>query len=142
MKTLIAASALVLASFAASAQPAADDNTVTITGNQHSIALPESPRSMGVQEFSKFTGSYEMANGNSIALFSRAGIKYAALHGDVPHALVAKSSNTFVAKDGQLEVTLDRSDEGKVSGEVFMVVPVEKVAGGAAQQRVVNVAFH
>ena len=139
MKALIATLALV--SFAASAQPPGEGNTVTITGNQRAIALPDSPRGMDALEFEKFAGSYEMANGNSIALFVRAGIKYAALHGEAAHALVAKNDNTFVAKDGQLEVTLDKDDSGKVSGEVLMTVPAEKVAGGAVQQHVVNVAF-
>jgi hypothetical protein len=141
MKTLIAASALVLVSFVASAQPTSDGNTVTITGNQKSIVLPESPRSMDVQEFDKYAGSYELSNGDSIVLFTRTGIKYAALHGQVAHALVAKNGNTFVARDLQLEVTIDKHDDGMISGEVLMVVPAEKVAGGAPQ-RVVSVALH
>ncbi len=139
MKTLIAA-ALVLVSFAASAQPTSDSNTVTITGNQKSIVLPASPRTMDEQEFSKFTGSYELSNGDSIALFSSAGVKYAALHGQPAHALVAKNGNTFVARDLQLAVTLDKGDDGKVGGEVLMVAPADKTAG--TQQHVVSVALH
>lgn len=144
MKTLIATAAALtftLAGFTASAQPAADGNTVTITGNQKSIALPESPRAMSELEFGKYAGSYELSNGDSIALFTRAGAKYAALHGQPAHELVAKSGHTFVAKDLQLEVTIDKSDENKISGEVLMAVPSGTVAAGT-QQHVVSVALH
>ncbi|HEX8957766.1 MAG TPA: hypothetical protein VF798_15905 [Burkholderiaceae bacterium] len=145
MKTLIAASVtasvLALASFAAGAQPAGDNNTVTITDSPRSIMLPDSPRAMSEQEFGKYAGSYELANGDSIVLFTRAGVKFAALHGDKAHALVAKNGNTFVARDRQLQVTIDKRDDGKVGGEVLMAEPSETVAGGG-QQRVVSVAFH
>ncbi|HEX7642073.1 MAG TPA: hypothetical protein VF472_07655 [Burkholderiaceae bacterium] len=145
MKTLIAASVtasvFTLASFAAGAQPTGGNNTVTITDSPRSIVLPESPRAMSEQEFGAYAGSYELANGDSIVLFTRAGVKLAALHGGKAHALVAKNGNTFVARDRQLQVTIDKRDDGKVGGEVLMAAPEEKVAGGE-QQRVVSVAFH
>lgn len=142
MKTLIVASVLGFAALTASAQSAPGGNTVTITGNQPAIVLPESPQAMSTQEFGKYTGSYELADGSSIALFTVAGVRYAAIHGEARHALVAKSANSFVAKDRQLAVTIDMHDDGSVSGEVLKAVPAEKVAAGQEQQRVVSVAIH
>ena len=131
MKTLFAASILAFSTFAASAQPAAESNTVTITGKERAIVLPESPRAMTAAEFDKYVGSYELANGDSIALFTRAGVKYAALHGGVAHALVARNGNVFVARDCQLAVTIDMKDGGQASGEVLI----------AARQGATSVAF-
>ena len=141
MKTLFAASILGLAAVAAVAQPASDDNTVTITSNQRVIALPDAPRAMSAQEFGSYTGSYELADGNSIALFTRGGVKYAAVHGQGAHALVAKNDNTFVARDRQLAVTIEKSADGKVSGEVLMALQGGQVADGTAPQRAVSVAL-
>jgi len=141
MKTLFTASILGLASAAAFAQPASDSNTVTITGSQRVIMLPEAPRAMSAQEFGSYTGSYELADGNSIALFTRGGVKYAAVHGQSAHALVAKSGNTFVAKDRQLAVTIEKGVDGKVSGEVLMALNGEQVADDATPQRAVSVAL-
>ena len=142
MKTLIVAAALAFTAFTASAQPAADGNTVTITGNQRTIALPESPRAMSEQEFGKFVGSYDLSDGSSIALYTRLGLKYAAIHGEAPHPLVAKDGHTFIAKDLQLAITIDKHDDGTVSGEVLKAVSSEKVAGGQTPQRAVSVALH
>ncbi|HEY8097325.1 MAG TPA: hypothetical protein VIE65_14690 [Methylobacter sp.] len=140
---IIVASILSMIAINAIAQPVTDSNTVTITAKGPVIVLPARTQAMSPGEFGQFAGSYELANGNSIALFSRGLKKYAALHGEAWHELVAVAGNSFVAKDRQLKVTLDRNDDGEVSGgEVFIVVPADRISKNSPRkQQVQSVAM-
>jgi hypothetical protein len=139
MKTLILASVLSAAAFGAAAQPVdqqmqqmaapQDDTTVTITAKGPTIDLPERARGMPASEFALFTGSYEMANGDSVALFSRGLKKYAKLHNGAWHEVVAASDRSFVAKDRSLKVTFVADEDGRlVGGDVLMRVPDDRYA--------------
>ncbi len=132
MKTLILASVLSVAAMSTTAQvqqQMSDDNTVTITGKGPTIDLPDRPHSMPVGEFAMFTGSYELANGDSVALFSRGLKKYARLHGGAWHEIVAASGTSFVAKDRKLKVTFIADEDGRlVGGDVLMAVPDDRYA--------------
>ncbi len=142
MKTLIIASVLSVAAMSAIAQPVQqtpqeqmpqqmsdDSSTVTITGKGPTIDLPEHARSMPASQFAMFTGSYELANGDSVALFSRGLKKFAKLHGGAWHEVVAASGTSFVAKDRKLKVTFIADDEGRlVGGDVLMAVPDDRYA--------------
>ena len=134
MKTMIIASVLSAAAAGALAQPAPqpaqqvqDNTTVTITAKGPTIDLPAYPRSMPARDFAQFTGSYELANGDSVALFSRGLKKYAKLHNGAWHEVVAASGTSFVAKDQRLKVTFIADEEGRlVGGDVMMLVPDER----------------
>lgn len=135
MKTLILATVLSATAFGASAQPVpdpqlmGDDGTVTITAKGPAIALPAHPRTMSPSDYAQFTGSYELANGDSIALFSRGLKKYAAMHGGAWHEVVAANGSSFVAKDRSLRVSFIADDEGHlVGGDVLMLVPDDRTA--------------
>ncbi|HEX7642072.1 MAG TPA: hypothetical protein VF472_07650 [Burkholderiaceae bacterium] len=147
MKTSILASVLSAAAIGAVAQPAPqqsavqqtpemqqqapgdNSSTVTITGKGPTIDLPVHPRSMTAGEYSRYTGSYELTNGDSVALFTRGLKKYAKLHGGVWHEMVAASDASFVAKDRKLKVSFVTDEDGRlVSGDVLMVVPDDRYA--------------
>jgi hypothetical protein len=146
MKTLIFASVLGAAAIGAAAQPVdqqmsqqnspqmfqqapQDDSTVTITAKGPTIDLPERVRAMPASEFALFTGSYELENGDSVALFSRGLKKYAKLHNGAWHEVVAASDRSFVSRDRMLKVTFVADEEGRlVGGDVLMAVPDERTA--------------
>jgi hypothetical protein len=138
MKTLVLASILSTVALTAAAQPVSDSSTVTITPKGPVIVAPSQPRAMSRDEFSHFIGSYELSNGDSIALFTRGLKKYAALHGEARHELVAASGNSFVAKDRQLKVTFVSGDDGEVvGGEVLMAMPADRLAAAKAHKQAV-----
>jgi|GEM_PF-6902084 hypothetical protein len=147
MKTLILASVLSAAAIGAVAQPVPqpapvqqqtsemqqtqDDSSsvVTITGKGPTIDLPAYAHSMTAGEYSRYAGSYELANGDSVALFSRGLKKYAKLHGGAWHEMVAASDASFVAKDRKLKVTFIADEDGRiVAGDVLMLVPDDRYA--------------
>ena len=142
MRNLIIVSVLMTA-LPALAQPVTDDNTVTITAKGPAISLPAHTYSMSRGEFSQFTGSHELTNGNSVALFARGLKKYAALHGEPWHEVVAVGGDSFVAKDRQLKVSFARDDFGQVTGgEVLMLVPADRISRVAPRKlQVQNVAM-
>jgi hypothetical protein len=140
MKKFVLASVLGALSLAALAQTTPGGDTVTIQARGPKISVPDKIRSMPLDEFNRFTGSYELANGNSLALFSRGLKKYAKVHGEAWHEIVATSANSFVALDKQLEMTIDRQENGEVKGELLMVVP-DQLANGTTSEHVVEFAF-
>jgi hypothetical protein len=122
------------------AQTATKDETVTISGSK--AEMMHATRSMSPSEFGRFTGSYELSNGNSLALFSRGLKKFAALHGEAWHEIVATSDNSFVAKDHQLKLDIYREDDGTVHGDLYLPRDVAQTADNQAGQQLVKVAFH
>jgi hypothetical protein len=140
MKIFVLASILGALSLSAIAQTAANNETVTISGSK-SAQAPQT-RSMAPDEFAHFTGSYSLSNGNSLALFSRGLKKYAALHGEAWHEIVATSSNSFAAVDKQLQMTIDRHENGEVTGELLIAVSPDKMAGNDAAPKMVRLALH
>jgi hypothetical protein len=128
--------AMALTSFA---QNAPKDQAVTISGAKPDTTKQILPMSPG--EFSQFTGSYELSNGDSLALFSRGLKKYAALHGEAWHEIVATSDNTFVAKDQQLKIEIYREDNDLVHGDLYLPKAAAQTADSTNVQ-LVKVSFH
>ena len=141
MQKLILASVLGAFSLAVMAQTTMDDNTVTIQAKGPKISLPANIYHMNNDDFYQFTGSYDLSNGESLSLFSRGLKKYAKVQGEAWHEIVATSSHSFVAVDKQLEMTIDRHENGDVSGELLMVVPPDRLAGDKSEH-IVAFAFH
>jgi hypothetical protein len=122
------------------AQTAPADSMVTISGAKS--GMKEQVRAMPADEFNQFTGSYELANGDSLALFTRGQKKYAALHGDAWHEIVATSANSFVAKDSRLKLDIYREDDGSVHGDVYLPKNDTQTADGRSGEQFAKVGFH
>jgi hypothetical protein len=139
MKIFILASVLGALTFSAMAQSTSNE-TVTISGAK--AEKVQQNRTMDPDEFANFTGSYELSNGNSLALFSRGLKKYAAVHGEVRHEIVATSSNSFVAVDKHLQMKIERNANGEIRGELLIFASPDQVAGNGATTQVVRLALH
>jgi len=138
MKNLILSAVLSACSLAAAAQNSASD-TVTISAAAQKNSL-ENRRSMLPDEFHKFAGSYELANGKSLALFTRGLKKYAKLQDEAWHEIVATSANSFVSLDKHLEMTIERKDNGDIGGELLIRGQEPAVAGSENVEHVGIVA--
>ncbi|HXA48440.1 MAG TPA: hypothetical protein VNW52_12470 [Burkholderiaceae bacterium] len=136
MKIFVLASILGALSLTVVAQTS-NNETVTIKASKSAQA--QQPRGMAPDEFGRFTGSYSLSNGSSLALFSRGLKKYAALHGEAWHEIVATSSNSFVAVDKQLQMTIQRHENGEVTGELLIAASPDQVAAG---KPMVRLALH
>ena len=140
MKKLALLAFLGAMSLTAIAQTASKDESVTISGSKSDMTKHIQP--MSASEFSAFTGSYELSNGDSLALFSRGLKKYAALHGEAWHEIVATSANSFVAKDQQLKIDIYREDDGTVHGDLYLPKAATQTADGRTAGQLDKVAFH
>jgi hypothetical protein len=139
MKHLVLISILGALSLTAMAQTGSSGETITISGAKANLL--NQPRQMSPEEFGQFTGSYELSNGNSLALFSRGLIKYAAVHGGAWHEIVATSSNSFIAKDKKLQMKIDHNANGEVTGELLMAVEPDHLASGDAGEHWASLAI-
>jgi hypothetical protein len=139
MKKIALASLLSLVALTTVAQTAPKSPTVTISGAKSDVTQQVHP--MPAAEFNQFAGSYELANGNSLALFTRGLKKYAAIHGEARHEVVATSANSFAAKDGQLKFDIYREDDGTVHGAAYIPKDVMQTADGRTVQELVKVEF-
>lgn len=139
MKTSIVAGLLASVSLFAAAQSASD--TVTIPGRTLQIEAPAPDRIIPMQrdEFQQFAGAYTLSNGQTLYL-RRVDKKYfARLDEQAEHQIVATASNTFVALDRQLKMSIDLERYGKASGELLIAAPRQDVADGSA--RIIQLAF-
>jgi hypothetical protein len=139
MKKLVLLAVLGAMALTAVAQTAPKDETVTISGSK--AESMQQTRSMTPAEFYQFTGSYALSNGDSLALFTRGQKKYAALHGEAWHEIVATSANSFVAKDSQLKIDIYREEDGLVHGDLYLPKAGTQTADGSKGE-LVKVAFH
>ncbi|AYM76395.1 hypothetical protein D9M09_11810 [Janthinobacterium agaricidamnosum] len=134
MKTWILAGTLGICALLANAQTLPDSQTVVIPGGRmQTIELPAHRHFMSAQEFSPFRGGYELSNGQVLYLRNASSIgamMYARIDDQEEHRIVASGSNSFVALDRQMAMRIDLRDNGRVGGEVLMVVPAEKLASG------------
>ena len=126
MKKIILVGILALSSVAALAQSGTDNQgNVTVSGVSPKYDLANGVRPMSADEFGRFAGSYDLANGKSLSLFSRGLKKYAVVEGGARHEIVATRANTFVSKDQQLKMTIDLADNGDASGELLIAGPTQ-----------------
>ncbi|HSY29451.1 MAG TPA: hypothetical protein VK832_18215 [Burkholderiaceae bacterium] len=139
MKHLVLISILGALSLTAMAQGDNSSETITISGAKTDLVHQSRP--MSSDEFSQFAGSYELSNGNSLALFSRGQLKFAAVHGGAWHEIVATSSNSFIAKDKKLQMTINHNANGDVSGELLMAAESGQVASGDTGEHWVKLAI-
>jgi hypothetical protein len=102
---------------------------------QHATQMSES-------DFAKFKRTYELANGNTLALFNRNDMKYAKLADGVWHSIVATGPNSLASKDHQLKMEINLQEDETVSGYLVMPATAPSVAdNGAIEYQTVKVAF-
>jgi len=135
MKKIILVGILSLSSLAALAQSGADNGSVTVSGVSPKYDLANGIRPMAPDEFRRFAGSYDLANGQSLSLFTRGFKKYAALQGGTWHEIAATRANTFVSLDKQLKMTIVLEDNGDASGEVLIAGPGPVIAQAGKHQK-------
>lgn len=139
MKTSIVATLLASVSLLAAAQSSGD--TVTIPGRSLQIEAPAPDSIIPMQrdEFQQFAGAYTLSNGQTLYL-RRVDRKYfARLDEHAEHQIVATASNTFVALDRQLKMSIDLAPYGKASGELLIAEPRQSMADGGTH--IVQLAF-
>ncbi|MES2104522.1 MAG: hypothetical protein V4634_10920 [Pseudomonadota bacterium] len=141
MKKLVLISILSALSWSASAQTVSDSDTVTISGAERTIALPDHYSNMWPDQFRDYLGAYSLSNGKILTVFSRGTRVYAKLQDQSAHQLVATAANTFVALDRKLKMRIELRDNGDVGGELLMAVPRESLSGGGTGEQLVSFAF-
>lgn len=126
----------------AQTQTTQEIETVTIT-EAPQITIPGKLYKMWPEEFYKFKGAYDLANGQVLSLYSFGRRMYAKVIGYDEHEIVATANNAFVALDRQLKVRIDLHDNGDVGGELVMVVPAQKHSSfDASEEKTMQLALH
>jgi hypothetical protein len=104
-----------------------DVNTVTVVPKHvDMISMHRYP--MQADEFYKFKGGYELANGMTVSLYNRGAIMYAKLDNGAPERIVATSRNTFLSTRSEMKLKINLLDNGEANG----VVTLPNVAGKVA----------
>jgi len=139
---------LALASAAALVLPAvvmAQDTKppeVNISGVPLNLDAGQHVVHMSDSEFAKYKRTYELSNGNTLSLFSRADLKFAKLGDGAWHAIVATGTDSFASEDKQLKMEIHLQDDDVVSGYVLMRAETPSLAAdGSLTYRSVSVAF-
>ncbi|GGC72963.1 hypothetical protein [Undibacterium terreum] len=145
MKTLALISLLTALSATqlAQAQTESASDTVTISAREPKIELPGKFYRMLPEEFKYYKQAYSLSNGKTLSLFSRGRSMFAEINGQPAHEIAAITSNSFIALDQKLKMTIQLLDNDEVRGELLMLVPSEQVAGQAgAGEKMVVVGLH
>jgi hypothetical protein len=148
MKIIILGTLLSMASLAALADTGSDTNaapdtqSVTIGATSPKYDVTQGKLPMSRDDFAEFTGSYDLANGKSLSLFTRGLKKYAVIGGEARHEIVATRANTFVSLDKQLKMTIARSENGDATGEVLIAQAQTQPQTAPEAQPVAKVSTH
>ncbi len=144
MRTIILGTLLGLAAtgMAAQGQTLPPDSTVEVQDHALRIEVPAQPRHMLREDFQQFAGAYDLSNGDTLQLRRAGSIMYARIGNQPEHRIVATGRNAFVALDRQLKVRIDHHADGRVGGELVMVVPARRLADGGTQgEHLATLAF-
>lgn len=99
-----------------------------------SIVLPAQAFRMFPQDWDAFQGTYFLSNGQTMVL-RRSGLRMIArVAGGPPQPLVAAAANEFIALDQRLKVTLVDEGQGRIAGQVVMVLPRQAAQQSNAKQ--------
>lgn len=132
MKRFLLVTCLGTLALAATAQTEPEDTLIRVPGYQ--IQLPAQPHRLMPGDFNDFKGAYDLSNGDTMVL-RQYGRKMFAEVGDGPRTeIVAAARNEFVSVDQALKMTLNKHDDGPVTGELLMASPRPALgqAGAAA----------
>lgn len=121
MKRFLLVTCLGTLALAATAQTEPEDTLIRVPGYQ--IQLPAQPHRLMPGDFNDFKGAYDLSNGDTMVL-RQYGRKMFAEVGDGPRTeIVAAARNEFVSVDQALKMTLNKHDDGPVTGELLMASP-------------------
>lgn len=118
MKAPLVFSMLSLLSAAAFAQSNTVDS-VKIPAN--AITMPERTLRMGDIDFGLYQGGFDLANGQTLYLMAQGRRMYAQVENGDRHELAVTGNGKFVSLDRQLKVSLERTGQGDMGGELLMV---------------------
>ena len=83
-------------------------------------------------DFNDFKGAYDLSNGDTMVLRQYGRTMFAEV-GDGPRTeIVAASRNEFVSVDQRLKMTLNKHDDGPVTGELLMAMPQQALGQAGA----------
>ena len=141
MKKLVAFSILGAVSVAAAAQSGAGMGAVTISAAHQGFSLPARTYRILPEDLLVYRGSYVLSNGKLLHLTSMGPRLYAELAHEGPQELVAATASTFVARNGQMDLTFS-PPTGKVSGVTLRVVDSSHANNAAPGQLITLAALH
>lgn len=133
MKTRLALAALCLSATVPLCSAQDSLPAVPVPAVDKQIDLPANYRKMWPDEFAPYLRAYDLSNGQTLVVYNRGSMVYAALDGAHPHTLVALSANTFVATDRALKLHVDLDERDQASGYVLIAVPAQRMADGRLQ---------
>lgn len=121
MKSLLLAAALAALALPAAAQTPSDLGQVTIRGEApKTIELPAKYSRMWSGEFDNLQGTYDLSNGDTMAMTKRINRKYIKV-GDAPRTeVIAVGDYDFVSLDKKYRVVLSEPVFGEVTGYLLI----------------------
>jgi hypothetical protein len=131
MKTMMLLPLLSIVSFAALAQSTQGIDRVQIPVTP-SIEVPAHPLRMAAIDFGMYKGGYDLANGQTLTLFSSGRRMYAQLDNGERSEVVGAGTGSFVALDRSLKMNFERLPDGDMGGEL-LIAKMAQVAGEPVQ---------
>jgi hypothetical protein len=134
MKTLLLLPLLSIVSVAALAQTQSPQvvNQVQIPAIAPSIEVPAHPLRMAAVDFGMYKGGYDLANGQTLTLYSSGRRMYAQLGDGERSEIVGAGTSSFVALDRSLKMNFERLPTGDIGGEL-LIAKTPQVAGEPVQ---------
>ncbi|NML61314.1 hypothetical protein HHL21_09535 [Massilia sp. RP-1-19] len=121
MKSLLFATALAVLALPAAAQTPSDLGRVTITGEApKTIELPAKYSRVWAGEFDSLQGTYDLSNGDSMAMMKRINRKFIQIGDGSRTEVVAVGDYDFVSLDQRYRVVLSEPVNGEVTGYLLM----------------------
>lgn len=124
MKWLVAAGSFGMLALAAFAQ-GTDDQQVLVAASKEAIKRAY----ISPQEFDKYKGEYDLANGKTLYLTRKTTRTYARVDDQAEHEITCTGTGKFQAIDGQMSMQLVLAAGYTVSGELRYVDEDRKAAG-------------
>lgn len=121
MKSLLLAAALAALALPVAAQTPSDFGQVTIRGEApKTIELPAHYSRMWSGEFDGLQGTYDLSNGDTMAMMKRINRKFIQVGNGPRTEVVAVGNYDFVSLDKRYRVVLSEPVDGEVTGYLLM----------------------
>ena len=121
MKSLLLAAAFAALALPAAAQTQSDLGQITIKGEApKTIELPASYSRLWAGEFDNLQGTYDLSNGDTMAMMKRINRKFIQLGHGPRTEVVAVGDYDFVSLDQRYRVVLSEPVDGEVTGYLLM----------------------
>lgn len=138
MKSLLLAASLAALALPAAAQTPSDLGRVTITGEApRTIELPARYSRMWAGEFDNLQGTYDLSNGDTMAMMKRINRKFIQLGNGPRTEVVAVGDYDFVSLDQKYRVVLSEPVNGEVTG--YLLIDTRRAGSPALSQNNIQV---